>query len=113
LPFAGHPLNHSMLLSSEQMETLRQSLGIAVGAEWDSFAPDTPEGQWCAEAAARLYPPTETLTVVEVCEVPEQLNQSVFDQANTQEVFGRLLVRLAEVPGVGDRIVTRFPDLAR
>lgn len=112
LPFAGHPLNHSMLLSSEQMETLRHSLGIAAGAEWDRFAPDTPESQWCAEVAARLYRPTETLPVTGACEVPEQLNQSVFDQANTQEVFGRLLVRLAEVPGVRERLVTCSPDVA-
>src|SRR5262245_21533016 len=45
LPIAGHPLNHSMLRTDAQIETLRQSLGIAPDAIWDAFAPNTPEGQ--------------------------------------------------------------------
>lgn len=56
LPITGHPLNHSMLLTDAQIETLRQSFGIAPEAIWDAFAPDTPEGYVCAAAAKRLYP---------------------------------------------------------
>src|SRR5262249_37771657 len=37
LPFAGDALNHSMLLSNDQMRALQTALGIADGAEWDAF----------------------------------------------------------------------------
>lgn len=112
LPIAGHPHNHSMLLTPEQIDALRVAHGIAPGSEWDAFAQGTPEADLCAEAAARLYPPDETPGVA--CDpslVPAELDVAVPDRTSTQDAFGRLLVRLADT-AVGERIVTSSPDVS-
>ncbi|GAC1348108.1 MAG: hypothetical protein NVSMB27_15080 [Ktedonobacteraceae bacterium] len=46
LPFAGEALNHSMLLSAEQIAGLQQELDIASGREWNAFHSVSPEGRW-------------------------------------------------------------------
>jgi len=117
LPTAGHPLNHSQLLSADQIATLATQLGIRPGTEWDAFAPDTPEGELCAAMAARLFagspvkqrPPAEML---DPAAVPLDVALSVPDQISTQEAFGRLLVRLADIPELRRRIVTTSPDVS-
>src|SRR5207253_1523823 len=57
LPFAGDPLNHSALLSQEQIEVLREQLCVPAGDEWACFAADSPDGRVGRQSAARLYPP--------------------------------------------------------
>jgi pyruvate dehydrogenase E1 component len=112
LPIAGHPHNHSMLLTAEQIEALRVAHGIAPGAEWDAFAPGTPEADLCAEVAARLYPPEKPPVVA--CDpalIPDDLDVAVPERTSTQDAFGRLLVRLADTP-IGERIVTSSPDVS-
>ncbi len=52
LPSAGHPHNHSVLLSAVHMEELRNSLGIAKEEEWSGFDPESDAGRFCAEAAS-------------------------------------------------------------
>src|SRR5262249_4539172 len=37
LPFAGHKDNHAALMTKEQMEGFRASMGIRLGHEWDLF----------------------------------------------------------------------------
>src|SRR5439155_5373863 len=39
LPIAGNPRNHSALLSTEQVDTFRQELGLSPDTEWDWFDP--------------------------------------------------------------------------
>lgn len=124
LPIAGHPLNHSMLLSAEQVAQLREAHGIAPSHEWDAFSPETPEGRLCAEAAARLYadhrPPAtdqgssaEAVVVGGLASVvPGELGIAAPDTTSTQEAFGRALVRLADVEGLRERIVTASPDVS-
>lgn len=120
LPIAGHPLNHSMLLSAEQIEALREAHGIAPGHEWDAFAPDTPEGRLCMEAAARLYgsdnrPPGGREAHAEArppIAVPDALEVPFPQTSSTQDAFGRILVRLGDVPGLRERIVTTSPDVS-
>src|SRR5215210_1382112 len=41
LPIAGHPMNHSALLTEQQMVDLRAKLEIPEGGEWDRFAEDS------------------------------------------------------------------------
>jgi pyruvate dehydrogenase E1 component len=56
LPIAGNPRNHSALLSGEQVDGLRSSLGLTQQDEWDRFDPASPAGVWCnvrREALAR------------------------------------------------------------
>jgi pyruvate dehydrogenase E1 component len=121
LPIAGHPLNHSQLLSDEQIEGLRARLGVPADDPWAAFAPDTPEGRLCAESARRLYgapaapkakaAPTPTLTAL-AATVPDTLDIPTTGVSSTQESFGRALVRLADLPGMRERIVTASPDVS-
>jgi pyruvate dehydrogenase E1 component len=114
LPIAGHPLNHSQLLNDEQIGALGGALGIEPGSEWGAFAPDSAEGRLCAEAAARLYSGAGAgrLATLSPAAVPETLDIRWPEQTSTQEAFGRLLVRLADVAGLRERIVTSSPDVS-
>jgi pyruvate dehydrogenase E1 component len=113
LPIAGHPLNHSMLLNDAQIETLRQTLGIAPEAIWDAFDSDTPEGRLCAAAANRLYPtPKRQPALLAPTAIPEKLGLPSTGTTSTQEAFGRVLVRLADLPELRQWLVTAAPDVA-
>lgn len=110
LPMAGDPLNHSMLLSGEQIDELRRSLGLSVEDEWDRFDPSSPEGRRCASVGGELnnvvVPPRPRLPVPEATGIPAS------GRLATQEAFGRILTRLADVEEVGGRIVTVSPDVS-
>ncbi|NTU80526.1 MAG: pyruvate dehydrogenase [Chloroflexales bacterium] len=115
LPIAGHPLNHSQLLSAEQIAGLREALGAPADDEWAAFDPASPAGRLCAAAAARLYgqpaaarPPLAALAA----SIPADLELPTTGQTSTQETFGRALMRLAEIPGLGERVVTTSPDVS-
>ncbi len=113
LPIAGHPLNHSTLLTAEQIEQLREQMGIAAGAEWEGFAPDSAAGKLCAAAAARLS--TAAVPAVAYCPrdaIPDQLGLPARGSSSTQDAFGRVLVRLADVELLRPYIVTAAPDVA-
>jgi pyruvate dehydrogenase E1 component len=113
LPIAGHPLNHSMLLSNEQFEAFREHMGIAPEALWDGFAPDSPEGRLCAEAAERLSAAEKPDTSgLDPSTLPAEISVPTSGQSSTQETFGRILVRLADLPGLKERIVTTSPDVS-
>jgi pyruvate dehydrogenase E1 component len=113
LPLAGDPLNHSMLLSQTQMDELREHLGVPEEDIWAAFPPDSPEGRWCAErAAAFAAPPTAVAPPLPVSAVPDHLGATHPAVTSTQEAMGRVLVRLAEAPEVGERVITLSPDVA-
>ena len=110
LPIAGDPLNHAVLLSAEQIAELRASLGLTEADEWDRFEPGSPEGEMCGATGSELnnvpVPPRPALSVPDATGVPSARATS------TQETFGRILTRLGDVDGVGDRIVTTSPDVS-
>ena len=113
LPFAGEALNHSMLLSAEQMERLQQEMGISSGREWETFPSDSPEGHWCQKAAKRLRGGNEQRhPLLEPELVPSSIDLSYPNKLSTQEAFGRVLPKLADLPHLGERIVTAAPDVA-
>jgi pyruvate dehydrogenase E1 component len=112
LPMAGHPLNHSMLLNHEQMTALQKSLNVPAGDEWSGFAPDSAEGRACAAAAERLYGAAEPKAALDPALVPAALDLPAIETTSTQEVFGRSLVRLADMPALRARIVTCSPDVS-
>jgi pyruvate dehydrogenase E1 component len=113
LPIAGHPLNHSMLLNNEQFEAVRERMGIAPDRMWEGFDPASPEGQLCAEAAARLAPAEQpTAHGLDPATLPDEISVPTGGQSSTQETFGRILVRLADLPGLRERIVTTSPDVS-
>jgi len=116
LPFAGDPLNHSALLSPQQIDTLREELHVSADDDWACLDPATPEGKLTRQAAARLYPggarPPLTGLPVRESDIPESLPSRVPASIATQEVFGNALVELARLGGpLAERIVTASPDV--
>jgi pyruvate dehydrogenase E1 component len=115
LPFAGDPLNHSQLLTQNQMDALQTAWGIP-DDPWAAFSPDSPAGRWCAAAAARLagdgVAERERGPLLWASAVPLKIEGKPPAQTSTQEALGRALVRLADAPGVGERLITISPDVA-
>jgi pyruvate dehydrogenase E1 component len=111
LPIAGDPLNHSALLTPDQLTAFRQSVGLDDETEWDPFDPESLEGRWCAAVTqhlARDEPPPRP-----VIEVPDEVGvPGGAKPVSTQETFGRLLVGLGRNDDVGRRIVTTSPDVS-
>ena len=113
LPLAGDPLNHSKLLSAEEINNLQQRLGIPPGDEWAVFEPNSAAGQHCRNVAARLYPAQAPAPHVAMADdVPQTLSVFSHDQNSTQQIFGRLLTSLAREADLAKRIVTVSPDVS-
>ncbi len=112
LPIAGDPMNHSALLTNDQMEQLRTDLKIPED-EWAMFPADSPEGKLCRDSAARLAPRTKSAPpAITADQIPDSIGVRHPNDTSTQEALGRVLPRLAELKGVGSRIVTVAPDVA-
>jgi pyruvate dehydrogenase E1 component len=107
LPFAGDPLNHTMVTSAAQIEALRATLGIEPGDEWAGFAPGTPEAEHVRGLPPLFAPPPAASAPV----VPASLDEAYPDQSSTQEAFGRALAALGRLP-VADAVVTVSADVA-
>jgi pyruvate dehydrogenase E1 component len=110
LPIAGRPLNHSALLTAEQVDDLRTQLGLTVETEWDGFAPGTPEGRLCGETRRRLERPGGQKAAR--VPVPARLSGHAPARASTQETVGRMLLELSRSEGLAERIVTVSPDVS-
>ncbi|MGC4747214.1 transketolase-like TK C-terminal-containing protein [Micromonospora sp. DT201] len=110
LPIAGNPRNHSALLSSEQVDTLRAAQGLTTETEWDRLDPASPAGiRAGARREALSRAPRERALGVAV---PESTGVRATKPISTQEVFGRVLVELARDREVGRYLVTTAPDVA-
>jgi pyruvate dehydrogenase E1 component len=116
LPIAGHFENHAAQLTHEQIESLRQSLNIPAGQEWEGFSSDSSEGQWIRrfleghqESARHL--PSASRPVPSI-QVPARLGTAFRPMMSTQEALGRILVEFSRVPGVAERTLTMSPDVA-
>jgi pyruvate dehydrogenase E1 component len=112
LPFAGDPLNHSQLLSQRQMDELRVQFGVPEDDLWAAFPVESAVGRWCAEAAQRMVNAAAGGAVPLPTTVPADLDARHPRQTSTQEALGRALMRLADVPEIGERLVTLSPDVA-
>src|SRR5690606_27187423 len=89
------------------------TFGVPEDDPWAAFPPDSPEGQWIAESAKRLNAPAVGGDPpVPASAVPDTLSVTHPAQTSSQEALGRTLVRLAEVPVIGERVVTMSPDVA-
>jgi pyruvate dehydrogenase E1 component len=107
LPFAGDPLNHTMVTSPAQIEALRAALGVTPGDEWAAFAPDTPEARHVGALPPLFTPPPAPPAP----SLPDALDEPYPEQASTQEAFGRVLAALGRLPA-GDDLVTISADVA-
>ena len=110
LEIAGRPMNHSALLTGEQIDAFRAELGLTPATEWDGFAPDSVEGRLLAEARERLDRGERPLPVS--VPVPTVLSERDPGPTSTQAAFGRALLELSRLEGLGERLVTVAPDVS-
>ncbi len=111
LPMAGDPMNHAALLTPTQIDELRAEVGLTEATEWDRFEPDSPAGVLCRQVGGDINnaPPIPRPTPP----VPVAARPVVTRGAqSSQDAFGRVLASLADVDGVGERIVTTAPDVS-
>lgn len=110
LPIAGNPRNHSALLTTDQVATLRGEFGLTEATEWDRFDPATPEGILAARRREHLArePKPGPLGVA----VPTGTAQRLGKPVSTQETFGRVLVDLSRDAALAPYLVTTAPDVA-
>ncbi len=113
LPLAGHKDNHAGQMNPPQMATLRQSMGIAEGQEWEPWAglgdnqAKSLQAFVAASPASKLPKDREfSDVVIPAIATPDGEEQS------TQAAFGRILLEIAKAGGpLADRIVTTSPDV--
>ena len=111
LPIAGDPMNHAAMLSPEQIDHFRVSVGLDADTEWDRFDPASDAGRLCHSVGGEINNPAPVPRAL--LPVPESARSVVTNgSTSTQEAFGRVLASLAEVEGVGERIVTTAPDVS-
>jgi len=111
LPIAGDPLNHAALLTPEQIALFRARVGLDETTEWDRFDPTSAPGQLCESVGADINNPR--LAPRPPAQVPTSIRPAVTQgSVSTQEAFGRVLASLADIDGVGERIVTTAPDVS-
>jgi len=110
LPIAGNPRNHSALLSTTQIDRLREQTGLTPGTEWDRLDPMTSAGQWAA--ARREHLTRVPAAPAPLVAVPDSAGLRAGRPTSTQEAFGRILVELSRAQSVAPYLVTTAPDVA-
>jgi pyruvate dehydrogenase E1 component len=110
LPIAGNPRNHSALLTTAQVDELRERHGLTSSTEWDPLDPATPAGQWAA--ARREHLTRGPASAAPAVAVPDSTGLRTARPTSTQEAFGRILVGLSRVESVAPYLVTAAPDVA-
>ena len=113
LPFAGDSLNHSAMLTAEQIEALAPSLNADPADPWAAFAPDSAEGRLLARRRVDLgytTPRPEPQRIPVAPSTPPAVR--IPASASTQQAFGDVMAALARDPDIGERIVTAAPDVA-
>lgn len=111
LPMAGDPMNHAALLNTDQIDDFRSAVGLDLDTEWDRFDPESDAGRLCRSIGGDINnsPPSPRPTLP----IPTASRAiSTNGSTSTQEAFGRVLASLADVSGVGERIVTTAPDVS-
>jgi len=114
LPFAGHKDNHAGLMNPSQVETLRASLGIDPGEEWEPFAGlgDNAAQELRAFIDRSPLAVARAKVAPDLVEVPDRLPAPEGEEQSTQAAFGRILLDLAKSGhALADRIVTTSPDV--
>jgi len=111
LPSAGHPQNHSNLLSPEQLDGLAAQLGESTADPWRRFAPGSAAAMLCARTAEALQRDPDIASAPPV--VPQDFGRDVTGHSSTQQALGRLLLDLTRLaPEAARRVVTVAPDVA-
>ena len=114
LPFQGHKDNHAGLMNPTQIASLRTTLGIAEGDEWERFA---GLGDNAAADLEGLFAPLRDVLARQegaaaAIALPASLPVPEGDEQSTQAAFGRILLDLSKSGhALADRIVTTSPDV--
>ncbi|SDW79207.1 pyruvate dehydrogenase E1 component [Ruegeria halocynthiae] len=115
LPLAGHKDNHAGIMTTAQIESLRDDLGIDAGHEWERFA-GIGLDQEDVQAFLNNVPfnaKGRRRHIANPIRVDEVARPRVKDVASTQEAFGQILSAIAsEAPALAERIVTTSPDVS-
>jgi pyruvate dehydrogenase E1 component len=113
LPLAGHKDNHAGLLTPAQVESLRASMNIPAGSEWDRF-----EGLAIAPKTLQTFLDRVPFALREsgrkagMVAVPDHLHVSIHPVMSTQAGFGALLNEIGrDKADYAARIVTTSPDV--
>ena len=110
LPTAGHPRNHSALLTEKQIGEFRAGLGLSPATEWDRFDGSTAAGILCSQRREALH--REPRTPAAPVAVPASTGTTSTKPVSTQEVFGRTLVSLSRDEALAPYLVMSAPDVA-
>ncbi|GAB5387379.1 MAG: transketolase [Alphaproteobacteria bacterium] len=114
LPLAGHKDNHSGLMTPDQIESLRASIGVPEGQEWDAFA-GLGEHEPAVRSFIDKHPAKMTDHEPATVPVPDSFDSPAKPGASmsTQDGFGRVLAALAKDADspLAERIVTTSPDV--
>src|SRR5262245_22370890 len=114
LPFAGHKDNHAGMMTPEQVDQFKRSLGISDGDEWDRFAGLDVEAN---DLLAFLDSVPVAQSVIrrhraDRVAVPAAFEAPAGETLSTQQGFGRLLADIGRNhPDLADHIVTTSPDV--
>lgn len=111
LPTAGHPQNHSSLLTVEQFNEFASACGMDPAAPWTRFDDDSAEGRLCAATSAALR--RKAVPAASPPSVPEEFGRTPSGTGTTQAALGRVLLDLTRAaPEVARRVVTASPDVS-
>ena len=113
LPSIGDPHNHSNLLSSPQMDELREHMSLSEDAVWDALPPRSSAGRMCADTGRRLAINAPRADIVQTPPLPVDLDHDYAGRMSTLQMYGLVLTDLARnMPEVAERVVTVSPDVA-
>jgi pyruvate dehydrogenase E1 component len=114
LPLAGHKDNHAGLLTPDQMDGFRRSLGIREGREWEPYEAMAPAQKEIEAFLKRVPFNAEGRRRFDAArvEVPATLPVPSGETMSTQEGFGKILNEIARADSaLAQRIVTTSPDV--
>lgn len=115
LPLAGHKDNHAGLMNPNEIASLRSTLNIAEGDEWEPWSGLAENAATELEAFMRASPfaTGPARKVAEAVPVPvPAIPTPDGDEQSTQAAFGRILLEIAKSKHpLGNRIVTTSPDV--
>jgi pyruvate dehydrogenase E1 component len=113
LPSMGDPQNHSVVMSKEAIEELRQQLNIDEQKPWSGFDPKSEAGRFCIGVGERYRSYKNKENGAINLAVPETLGHSYSGEMSTQQAFGVILTDVArDIPKIAEKIVTVSPDVA-
>ena len=117
LPLAGHKDNHAGLMTPNQVEALRQLLGVPAGQEWEPYAgvpTDEADALRSFVEASPFAQPADRRPVAPAIPIPARADFPAPDskEQSTQAAFGRILLDLSKMDHpIAERLVTTSPDV--